>query len=345
MSSEPSSVSDDEWRAFVATRADATVYHTPDWRPVASAIGHRSLPIAVRDSRGAVAGVLPLFEVGSARSRRLTAVPLRDRGGPLGVDAEATVRLMRAAADVAAERGAGRVTLRSHVPLLAEAEAAGYVESRYHVTTLVDLRGGEDAVAKAVKGSARRSAVHGQEAGLAFRWGTGLDDLRAFYGLFLRTRRKLGVPPYPWRFFSAMHDHLGPDVARVAIASHDGRDVAAVLLLAHGDRVIDGYAASDERYLSLQPNDFLIWSVLGSLAREGFATFDFGASSPHQTGLLFFKEKWGGRHVDLYTYDFPAAAPARDSNRPEYDRVRAAWARLPLWATRMLGGPIVRRLD
>jgi CelD/BcsL family acetyltransferase involved in cellulose biosynthesis len=339
--------SDREWSDFVAEQPQATVYHTLGWRAVGESLGHRARPLVSRDSDGSLNGVLPLFEVGRGRDRRFAAVPLRDRGGPLAKDEASVAGLMREAAGLARSAGAARVILRSQEPMSDAARDAGYSETSYHVTTLVDLSSGPEAVLARVKGSARRAAAKGVDAGLTFRWGSGQNDMRSFYSVFLRTRRRLGVPPHPWSFFRAVTESLGDGIARLGLASLDGKVVAGTLLLAYGDRVIDGYAASDERHLSAQPNDFLIWNALAWGADEGYKYFDFGASSPEQKGLLFFKEKWGGCHTPLYSYTWPpeASSALRDSNRPEYRLVRATWRRLPIWATRVAGPPIVRGLD
>ncbi len=344
---DASSGMDEVWREFVENHPDATPYHLPEWRRVSEVLGHRPRPLVVLDDQGRVQGVLPLFEVRTFRGRRLVAVPLRDRGGPLATSEEAMTTLLQGAVDLAEKTGVRSLTLRSNVRIPAASSMRGISEHAYHLTTTVPLSQDTGEVLAKVKSNARRSARKGTDAGLEFRWGKNAEDLESFYGMFVRTRRKLGVPPYPKEYLAAMWDLLAPSgVARLALTTLDGEDVAGVFLFAFGDRVIYGYAASDERSLTLRPNDFLVWNLLQEVAREGFALFDFGASSPHQEGLLRFKEKWGGQHSKVYTYSYPARGDADvvDSNRSEFQMVRAIWRHMPLFLTTVLGKPIVRRL-
>ncbi|MGH7690968.1 MAG: FemAB family XrtA/PEP-CTERM system-associated protein, partial [Gemmatimonadaceae bacterium] len=99
----------DEWDAFVRSDPEGTFAHLAAWWPIMrEAFGHEPLPLAVRDDRGALTGVLPLVHVSSRLfGKYLISMPFLNAGGPLG-SPEARKAL---AAEAEAEGRRRKVTL------------------------------------------------------------------------------------------------------------------------------------------------------------------------------------------------------------------------------------------
>ena len=77
--------------------------------------------------------------------------------------------------------------------------------------------------------------------------GTGADYLKRFFDLQLQTRRRLGVPPQPFKFFSTVHQKFSRDGdCEVWFATLDGRDQAGLVVLRNGDQLCCKWSARDE---------------------------------------------------------------------------------------------------
>jgi hypothetical protein len=92
----------------------------------------------------------------------------------------------------------------------------------------------------------------------------------------------------------------------------------------------------------------MIWHSIEWAVGQGFRSYDFGADSPRQTGLLQFKKKWGGIQHPMFSYYFlngTDALPDFDSSSPAYSLARKAWAKLPVPMCKLLGSWVTRQLS
>ena len=91
-----------------------------------------------------------------------------------------------------------------------------------------------------------------------------------FYRLHVRTRRRLGVPVQPLRYFRLLWRRvLQPGLGTVLIAELDGAPVAAGVFLASRGTCVYKYGASDERRWSARPNHLLFWEAIRWAAARG----------------------------------------------------------------------------
>jgi lipid II:glycine glycyltransferase (peptidoglycan interpeptide bridge formation enzyme) len=106
------------------------------------------------------------------------------------------------------------------------------------------------------------------------------------------------------------------------------------------------YGGGTAEARQLAANDFMYWEVMRRAAERGYRLFDFGRSKV-DTGAYHFKKNWGFEPKALaYQYlpvgkpDIPEINPLN----PKYQAMIAAWRRLPLWSTKILGPLIVRSI-
>lgn len=345
---------DDEsaaWDAFVDAHPDATIYHTLAWRRVtAEGLRQRARYLRAVTPDGGIVGVLPLFEVRTLGGRVLVSVPLRDKGGPLAAHADVAQQLARGAADLARQLRIRHVVIKGPADSLTPSfDAAGYAEEKHWVTTVVPVDMGEERLWTDVFRSPTRRAVNkARNAGMLARWSTDAADLGRFYDVFLKTRRALGVPPYPRRFFDAMWRHLVPrGWLRLLLVEKDGATQGALLVFPFKREVVSAYMGSDPASKDARVNDLLFWEAIRWSAAEGFASYYFGADSPHQEGLLQYKRKWGGQQFVLPNYHYTtngAEHVSTDSSSPAYARVRRVIAALPEPVFRAFGAVMTPRL-
>jgi CelD/BcsL family acetyltransferase involved in cellulose biosynthesis len=313
-------------------------------------LGQRARYLRAVTPDGRIAGVLPLFDVRTLSGRVLVSVPLRDKGGPLAVHPDIAEQLARAAADLARQLGVRHVVIKGPAEHLTKSfDAAGYSEEKHWVTTVVPVDMGEERLWNEVFRSPTRRAVNkARNSGMVARWTTDATDLGRFYEVFLKTRRALGVPPYPRRFFDAMWRHLAPrGWLRLLLVEKDGTTQGALLVFPYKREVVSAYMGSDPASKDARVNDLLFWEAIRWSAAEGFASYYFGADSPHQEGLLQYKRKWGGQQFVLANYHYTSnGAPhvSTDSSSPQYARVRRVIAALPEPVFRAFGAVMTPRL-
>jgi FemAB-related protein (PEP-CTERM system-associated) len=324
-----------EWDRFIEGHAGASGYHAWAWRGVfARAFGHESIYLVARDG-ARIAGVLPLVFIDSVLfGRSLTSLPFLNYGGIAAESHDAAAALLDAAARIARERRCRHVELR-HV-----ARQFPDLPCKQHkVTMLLPLEAGMwDKLDRKVRNQVRKA----QKSDLVSQQG-GVELLRDFYRVFVRNMRDLGTPVLGIVFFQELLRAF-PDRARIHVVRLQGAAVAAGITYRTAGTVEVPWASSIRTYNHLCPNHLLYWSVIEEAVLAGARTLDFGRSTPNE-GTFKFKEQWGAEPVPLcweyYLADggsIPDATPAN----PKFRLAIAAWKKLPLPLTTVLGPRIVR---
>lgn len=341
-----------EWGSFVAEQAEAGLYQGLAWKRVTEeAFGHTARHLCAIDSTDAVVGVLPLFEVTGLFGRRLVSVPMRDRGGVVATSDEAAHALLKAARDLADSSHAKYLEIKRLDPM-PEAWTAGadWKVGSGWVTTQVDLTPGHDAVWGALNRKSLRWSINkARKNGVEITSDTSLEGMRAFHELFVKTRCRMGIPPFSWDLFAAIHRHIvEPGLGELLLAHHDGAPVHGLISFYSKKRFVPAYAAPQYVTQKLYANELIFWTSMERALAGGFETYDFGADSERQESLLFFKSRWNGvqrrMHWHYYLPD-GGDAPDFDSSGPRYDLVRSVWSKLPHVIARPLGAYVTRQLS
>lgn len=295
-------VSDGRWAELVASHPAATVFHHPRWLELLRAqYGYKVVACCLTDSSGRILGGLPLARIDSRLTgRRLVALPFSDSCPPLLPDKDdgGGAELARA---VSALRGAAEVPLEVH-EAFPELPGAHVVHKFHqHVLRL-------DAGLAAVEGPMRKSGVRrtvakARQSDLVVERSAGGGALRAFYGLHLETRRRLGVPTQPKRFIERFSQLFDAGLGFVTLVRHQGRPAAAAVFLTFNRTVMYKYGASAQWALPLKPNNLLFDETIRWSCRQGYAALDFGRTELDNLGLARFKRGWGAEELPLsYTY-------------------------------------------
>jgi hypothetical protein len=121
-----------------------------------------------------------------------------------------------------------------------------------------------------------------------------------FYNLQVATRRRLGTPVQPLRFFRFFWKRLiEEDLGFLLIAHKESVPVAAAIFLAWNGTLIYKYSASDPAYWKMRPNNLVLWSAIRWGCQNGYHTFDFGRTDLIDQGLRDFKNGWGTEELPL----------------------------------------------
>ena len=128
------------------------------------------------------------------------------------------------------------------------------------------------------------------------------DLAEVFYDLHVSTRRRLGVPVQPRRFFRLLWQRmLEPGLGFTLLAQSEGRSVAGAVFLLHGRTMIYKFGASESDAQRLRPNHLLMWSAIREARDRGLDVFDFGRTDLNGDSLREFKLGWGTRE-ELIVY-------------------------------------------
>lgn len=327
-----------EWDTFVDASQFASGYLGYAWRGILEkSFGHRSYYLAAREG-GALSGVLPLVHMKSLLfGNFLVSLPFVTYGGVLSRSETAIRALLDAAEDLRRRLGARHVELRH------TGECALELPVRRHkVAMVLTLSDNEERMWGSIGVKVRNQVRKAQRSGLEAVWG-GTELLDDFYTVFVRNMRDLGTPVYARDFFTAVLDGLPLQTSIISIRK-DGRPAAAGLLYWHGGTLEIPWASSIRDYNTLCPNNLMYWETIRHGMSLGLKRFDLGRSTPG-AGTFKFKEQWGARPEPLaWHYILPqgASLPDLTNQNPRFSLAIAAWRRLPLPMTRLIGPSIVR---
>jgi len=324
----------ERWDNFVTENPHSTVYHYSAWSNLLrDTFGYKQKGFLLLEGDDVLGGI-PLFEVKGFQGKRLISNPFRDRGGILIKGKVDPSLLFDKVAQLLQEGDYKYLLVKQGDSMIEDAfKEKGFKENTLWKTTIVDLTVGRDFLWNQLKNNAQGAVKQAKGYGLTVCAGECCEDMDTFYNIFFQTRKALGIPAFPRRFFKKMwYAMCLAQKAKIFLAKKDGLPLAGVILLLHNHSVIEGYAASLPKYRHLRANDLLIWKSLEWTIERGYRVFDFGADSSEQKGLLAFKRKWNGIHKPMQHYfllNKSRGLNTMDSSERKYHFIRKGLSKLP----------------
>jgi CelD/BcsL family acetyltransferase involved in cellulose biosynthesis len=301
-------LTDPRWADFVAGQPAATPFHHPDWGTlVADCYGFRAFAVTTSDATGQIQAGLPVIEVRHLhREPKWVSLPFTDYCPPLVSAPEDEARLSSALQQISEATGVRRVEVR--------APFAGAVRTSSAFRHGIAIDGDPDRVFAAFPSKTRTHIRQAERRGVTVRRAEEPEDLLGiFYRLHMRTRRRLGVPVQPRRFFSMLWETMiNTGLGLVLIAEAAGQPVAAAVVLAWNGTMIGKFIASDEEAWQLRPNNLLVWHAVQAASELGCGWFDFGRTDATNNGLRAYKQSWGAVEEPL-VYGILGAKPEQAS--------------------------------
>jgi hypothetical protein len=321
----------EQWIRFAAQIPDATLYHSRPWvELLRAAHGINILVATLEYGSEPVAGCL-FARPTRPFARRLISLPDSEHCGPLAKDGEARDAFLSALASHPRARGGFEIHGAAAPP-------APWETVDTFAQWTVEMERPAEKLHRALDRDVRRNMRHAVEAGITVERGHSLEYLRRFYRLHLDTRRRLGVPPRPFRYFKLLHQIFSrADALSVWIARLHDTDLAGLVMLQDGDVL---YAKMNARSMDCPngANHLMFVSAMDEFAGR-VHRWDLGRVDIRNRGLRDFKKRLGATSTPLpYAY-FPRA-PRNISSEVlsgPTQILSQAWRRLPLWTTRVLG--------
>ena len=325
------------WDRFVAECPEATFFHQSGWaRVIEEVFGYRTYFLyAERSAR--IEGVLPLAFVDSwLTGRALVSLPFCIEAGVAAISVEARAALEREALLIAAQLGVAHLEIRSrgvHQPDWPTQDL--YV--RFEKPILPEAADNLAAIPRKQRAVVRK----GQAAGLVAR----RDEVSRFHALYADNMRRHGSPAHGQRYFEKLCEVFGDQCRVLTVADARGVALSSVMSFYFRDTVLPYYAGDVAAARESHANDFKYWALMDEARVAGCTVFDYGRSKVG-SGSFSFKKNWGCEPQPLYyQYQFlrgQRAVPEHNPNNPKYRFLIAAWRRLPLPLTRILGPRVAR---
>ncbi|HET6319778.1 MAG TPA: GNAT family N-acetyltransferase [Chloroflexota bacterium] len=290
-------IHDPRWSAFVEASPQALPFHHPRWASLLGACyGYRPFVLALVDSAGTITAGLPIVEVGGRfRTRRWVSLPFTDVCPPLLAHHSAAGGLLDALMDELAARRVAVCEVRTE--LVPRARLHTHVAGVRHQ---LPLTRDASVVAQGFTRMHARNIRKAELSGLQIEHGTSQQAVDTFYRLHLLTRRRLGVPIQPRRFFELLaQEVLVAGLGFVVTVRYGDIPLAAAVFLAWNGVLVYKYGASDTHYWNLRPNHLLFWSAIRWGCEHDYRLLDWGRTDLADRGLRDFKSGWGALESPL----------------------------------------------
>lgn len=326
------------WNAYVAGHAGGTFYHLHEWSRINRELfGHEGRMLVAR-SGATVVGCLPLTLVSSRLfGRILCSMPFVNYGGPCADSPAIAAQLVDAARELAGSTKSDYLELRCAVPL-----ATDMPVSTRKISMTLALDADPEKIFNKYTTKHRTNIRRSYKNELTVRSG-GAELLPTFYAIMEESWRSLGTPLYSRRYFETI---LGtfPDYTRIYVCSQRDTPVAVAFNGEFNGTVEGMWAGGTAASRGLQANYVLYWEMIQDACKRGLKRFHLGRSTS-DSGAEDFKKKWNAETLQLYWYHHRpdgGPPPALNVDNPKFRLAIAAWRRMPMWMTRVIGPKIAR---
>ncbi|MFL5828985.1 MAG: GNAT family N-acetyltransferase [Solirubrobacteraceae bacterium] len=276
------------WRAFADAHATSPLQQ-PSWFDVLLDAYRRPARVAaLLGEDNAIAAILPMLQSKLPWRRTWTALPYTDVFEPLALSAAARQQLL---GKLASAPAAEPIILR------AGADSPGWTSRELGSVQVIDVSGGAEAVLRQASSATRRNVKRARRpaSGLVAR---PISSAEEFVGsnlwLMSQTRRRLGTPTQPKRYWARLWDLHAAGHALTIGVYLEQRLVASGVFVAAREHAVYKYGASDASTWELRPNFLMFATAFDELAARGIKTMDFGVTDAANASLRDFKARWGG---------------------------------------------------
>lgn len=337
---------DSAWDRFVLESQLGSIYHLSSWKEVISkTFGAEPFYFVLRDENDSIRAGWPFFFVKSRLTgKRFVSLPMASFCDPLIDNTSALDELLNVILQKSMQFNTSYIEIKTlnKFKSLIERDFKCYTGYKTHILVLdTDLTVTE----KSFDGNVRRCLKKKKGNNVIVREATKNEDVKLFFKLHLRTRRKLGLLPQPWSFFNNMWEILYPKaLCSLLLASYENRTIAGAFFLKFKDTFYYEYGTSDEKFNKLFPNHILLWEAIKIAHKEKYKFFDFGRSSAENKGLIAFKKKWGGHAKDLYYFYHPdiAGGALVKARGNRYSLIKQVNRRMPLPILKIMGSALYK---
>lgn len=276
---------------------------------------------------------------------RLISLPFADYGGALPSSEEGVAALVGDADRLARELKVDFLEIRA--PHAAHHEIfhkCGFKKRDDYITYILSLDPALEDLWAGI-GVKNRNMVRKAEKNMVqIREASGRDDLDDFFRVYLKTMKRLGSPPQPYRFFERLWDFFYLENLFMPMAVFEGRCIAAGLYLVGKHNIHHAYSCYARDFSPLAPNNLIQWHAIKWAKQSGLKYFNFGRTR-EKAGNQLFKRRWGGEPVPMpYYYKF-YHKELKERQEVKYQFLARIWSRfVPGAVARCIGPWLIRQV-
>lgn len=312
-------VSRENWDRYVREAASSTIYHSLVWLDAVSdeyGMNNVSLIATAGDK---VVGVLPILRINNLTGKKHISLPYSMFGGPVADNVDIAQALMVSAKDGASAENAV-LQISSNVDIDAESLSQhGIYRHALADDYSIELEY-EDAEQHKQSGlgsGARKNLKKNEACEVVI--GVGTADLREFYDLLLRHRRRLKLPTPRKNYYGRLVERLGANVLSCRIK---GENMGSILFLEDAKAIYYAVPVYSDSSRKWHVADRCVWELVKYGYERGKRFVRLGSHPSGLTGLDQFKRKWANRTARLYNFS---------SHPPKFNSERIKTRGLPAW--------------
>ena len=171
------------------------------------------------------------------------------------------------------------------------------------------------------------------ESGLTVEKCQTENDLKLFYNFYVKSLKKHKALVYP---FSFLKFFLKNPQAEILLVKQRDRVVGGNVFLICGKNIHSFLCGFDEKYRKLGAHTLVLWSELKWKQRDGFETFDFGATK-RGSSIGDFKNRWGASAYPVFELkNYVGESKLKDSF------LRDVWRYLPTSLVKVLSRRLIK---
>ena len=328
-----------DWNKALGHFGDATIFHTSEWAQVlVDTYGYSPYYFTAQQAGRPIR--LGLFEIDSwLTGKRAVSLPFADEAPVLGqLPAAGLKTVLTTVSPFAHDHGWKSIEVRSAPDPWAESTSNSFY------THELDLSVGAGELFGGFHESVRRAIRKAERLGVQVEITQDETAVQDYFELHCLTRKKHGIPPQPFLFFSNIHRHLiSQGLGFTALAKLNQQIIAGAIFLRFGNKALYKFGASDPRADTARPNNFVMSKAIEHLASTGASTLSFGRTDLHQEGLRRYKLGWGATEKTLSYVKYDLRQRTFLSNKPAAPSNSLARF-LPVFVLKRLGAALYRHV-
>jgi Acetyltransferase (GNAT) domain len=291
------------WDELLLTSDQSTFFHTSAWAKVLhESYNYKPLYFTLIEN-DRLKTLLPVMEINSfITGKRGVSLPFTDHCPPIAKNEKVFTETFNAVIQYGKKANWKAINLKCCVNYL----RGSTLPFETFLTHDLDVSQTAEEIFSTFRDSTKRNIKKAIQNGVHVNIQNTLESIREYYRLHCITRKNHGLPPHPFYFFKKIYEHIvSKKKGFVALAAHKNKVIAGAVFFQFGNRAIFKYGASDPRYLSLRPNNLVMWEAIKRHCQNGFSAFNFGRTELKHKGLLQFKRGWGTKEeiLNYYRYD------------------------------------------
>lgn len=290
-----------------------------------------------------IVGVLPLFEAKSIiEGNRLVSIPFFPFSGVLGKDVQCKKLLLQEAKALASSYKFLEIRQRQELePLLQQ----GFVRQAPITDFLLPLKGTSEEMFNSLDKRVRYDIKKAQKNNLNVVLGKTKKELDDFYAVYLHTKKRRGVPAWPYGLFS---EALATCNALIGVTYLEEKPIAAAFFFLHRQVIEYGFAGANYKYTHLCPYYPLLWEMVCYGLKHKYTLLDFGGTTKeiNEGNLYSFKERWCPIKQEIPYYFYASNTrdiPSLHNSFKLYQWYGALWSKLPKVVIKWISPSVIRQ--